>query len=97
VVVPEALVVGTVPWLVDVEKCDNEPGSLIYATNTARGLDVLGSRLRLTEHDHQPQTRDVEAHGDHVCRDRTVNPLVDLVEWSLKSAACLGHLVGRNP
>ena len=95
-VVPEALVVGAVPRLVDIEERDHEPGSLVVATDAARGLDVLGVRLRLTEHDHQPEARDVEAHGDHVRRDRAVDPLLDLVEWRLESAARLGHLVGRN-
>ena len=96
VVVPEALVVGAVARLVDVEQRHDEPGPLVVAADAARRLDVLGVRLGLAEHDHQPEPRDVETDRDHVGRDRAVHALLDLVERRLESAPRLGHLVGRH-
>ena len=95
-VVPEALVVGAVPRLVDVEQRHDEPRPLVVATDAARGLDVLGVRLRLAEHDHQPEPRDVEADRDHVGRDRAVHALLDVVEAQRQPPPRLGHLVGGH-
>ena len=52
--------------------------------------------LRLTQDDHQPEPRDVEAHRDHICSDRTVHALLDLMEPALETAPRLGHLVSRH-
>src|SRR4051812_26645312 len=38
----------------------------MFATDTARGLDVFGRSLWLTHHDHQTQAVNVDAHRDHV-------------------------------
>ncbi len=96
VVVAEALVVRAVARLVDVEERDDEPGPLVVAADAARRLDVLGVRLRLTEHDHQPEPRDVEADRDHVRRDGAVDALLDVVEANPQPPPRLGHLVGGH-
>ena len=93
-VVPEALVVGAVARLVDVEERHDEPRPLVVAADAARGLDVLGVRLGLAEDDHQPEPRDVEADRDHVRGDGAVHTLLDLVEAALQAPPRLGHLVG---
>ena len=95
-VVPEALVVRAVARLVDVEQRDDEPGSLVVAADAARRLDVLGVRLGLAEHDHQPEPLDVEADRDHVRRDGAVHALRLIMERTLESASRFGHLVGRH-
>ena len=59
-------------------------------------LDVLGVQLRLPEHQHQPQARDVETDRDHVRRKRAVDAVVSIVEAAFEPPARLGHLVGRH-
>ena len=86
VVVPEAFVVGTVARLVDVEERHDKPRPLVVSADAARGLDVLGVRLRLAEDDHQPEPRDVEADRDHVRRDGAVHALLDVVEADTRGA-----------
>ena len=86
VVVAEALVVRAVARLVDVEERHHQARALVVAADAARRLDVLGVRLRLAEHDHQPEPRDVEADRDHVRGDRAVDALL-LVERRARAAA----------
>src|SRR5437588_5621069 len=93
VVVPKALVVGSVAWLMNVKERDDEPRPRVVAPHAASGLDVLGVRFRLTEDDHQPQPGDVESDGDHVCRYGAVDPL-GLVESALQSAPRFSNPVG---
>ena len=62
----EALVVRAIARLVDVQERYHQSRSSHVTTDTARSLDVLGVRLGLTEHDHQPEPLDVEANRDHV-------------------------------
>src|SRR5688572_17537607 len=64
VVVAEALVVRSVPGLVDVQNRDDEPGFGRIAADAARRLDVLRVALGLAEDDHQPEPGDVEPDGD---------------------------------
>ena len=52
--------------------------------------------LRLPEHQHQPQARDVETDRDHVRRKRAVEAVVSIVEAAFEPPARLGHLVGRH-
>ncbi len=56
-VVPEALVVGAVPWLVNVEQRHDEPRRAIVAADSARRLNVLGRGLWLTETTINPSRR----------------------------------------
>ena len=60
VVVAERLVVRSVARLVDLEQRDDQPGTVVRASDAARGEDVLGVHLRLPERQHQSQARDVE-------------------------------------
>ena len=53
VVEAEPLVVRAIARAVDVQQGHHEPRLVALATDTARGLDVLGARLGLAEHDHQ--------------------------------------------
>ena len=57
----EALIVRSVPRLVDIEKGDHEARALVIAADAARSLDVLRGSLRLAVHDHKPQARNVQA------------------------------------
>ena len=80
----------------NIEKRDDEAGSLVVTTNPAGSLNVLCVGLWLAEHDHQSEALDVEARGKS-CSLQSRNPLLpNLVEWRLESTACLGHLVGGN-
>jgi hypothetical protein len=72
----KALEVRAVARAVNVQQRDHEPRPLVVAADAARGLDVLGSGLRLTENDHQPEARDVESDRDHVRGERHVDVLV---------------------
>ena len=55
---------GAVPGLRGVEHGDDQAG--IAPADAARGLDVLGGRLRLAHHRHEAQAVDVHADRDHV-------------------------------
>ncbi len=72
----EALVMRTIPRLVNVEDRHHQARPVGISTNTTRGLDVLGAGLGLPEHHHQSQPRDVQTHRDHVGRDPNIHMLV---------------------
>ena len=93
----EALVVRTVTWTMHVEECHDQAWLVLVSTDSACGLDVLGGRLRLTEHDHQPEARDVQADRDHVRRQRDVYTFLRAVllrEADGQTRLRRGHLVG---
>ena len=94
-VVAEPLVVGAVPGLVCVQQGDHQPRPLIVPPHPAGGLDVLGMGLRLALNHHQPQPRNVQAHGDHVGGDGAIDPLL-LVEGAFQPLPRFGHLVGGD-
>ena len=71
----KSLVVRPVAGLVDVEQRHHQARPLGVAADAAGRLDVLGAGLRLTEHDHQPQPRDVQTHGNHVGGDGHIDPV----------------------
>ena len=71
--VPEGLVVRAVPGSRRVEHGDHQPG--VSAADPARGLDVLGGRLRLAHHGHEAEPVDVDADGDHVGREDDIEGL----------------------
>jgi len=72
----EPLEVRTIARTMDVEQGDHEAGLFGVASDTAGRLDVFSRRLRLTEHHHQPETRDVQADRNHVGRQRDVDVLI---------------------
>ena len=96
VVVAEALVVRTVPRLVDVEQRDDETGLFGIATHAAGGLNVLRVGLGLPVDHHQAEPGNVKAHGDHVGRQRAVD-MTGFVEATAKTLERGRHLVGRPP
>src|SRR5438552_3533285 len=66
VILAKPLIVRAIARLMYVEQRDDEPRSRIVTTDAACRLDVLCMRFWLAQHDHQPEARDIEAHGDHV-------------------------------
>src|SRR5688500_2038456 len=68
------------------------------SSDTAGRLDVLGRRLRLSHDDHQPETVDVDADGDHVgCKDHVDRIRQGLlheseVPWDVARLDAAGHL-----
>lgn len=94
-VVAEALVVRAVAGLVDVEHRHHETRRLV-AAYAAGGLDVLRGGLRLAEHAHQSEPRDVQPHGDHVGGDRGVHPLLGAGR-EVQPSPRVGDLRGRHP
>ena len=95
VIVTETLVVGAVTRLMDVQQGDDKARPAFVASDPAGRLDVLGVRLGLAEHDHQPEPGDIQTDRDHVGRDRAVHAL-PLVEGALQAAARLRDLVRRD-
>ena len=71
----ETLVVGAVPRFVEVKERHDEPRPPVVTTHAARRLNVLGVRFRLTEDDHKPKPRNIEAHRDYVRRNGAIDPL----------------------
>ena len=47
---------------VNVEERHDKTWTVGVTADAARRLDILRSRLWLPQHDHQPETRDIEAH-----------------------------------
>ena len=76
----EPFVMRSVTRPVHVEERHDQTGPILVTTDAARGLDVFGRGLRLTENHHQPKPRDVEADGDHVRGESDVDPVVVRVE-----------------
>ena len=71
----EALVVGPVARLVEVQDGDDEAAAVVIAADAAGRLDVFGGGLGLALDQHEPEPRDVEADGDHVGGERHVDRL----------------------
>jgi hypothetical protein len=53
-------------------------------------------RFRLSDHHHQSEPRDVQTNGDHVGRNGTVDPLLDLMERRFQAATRFRDFVGGN-
>ena len=79
----------------DVEQCNDKPRSIVVAPDTACSLNVFGMRLRLPEHDHQPEPRNIQAHRDHVGRDGAIHSLL-IIELAFQSSSGLRDLVGGD-
>ena len=96
VIVAEPVVVRSVPRLVHVQQRDDQSRTVVRPSDAARRLDVLGVHLRLAEHQHQSQARDVETDRDHVRRQRAVDAVVSIVEQAFEPPPRRRHLVGRH-
>lgn len=67
-----------VPSAVRSEQGDDDP-SRVSTADAACRLNVLGCRLGLTYHQHERQTRNVDAYREHVRGQDNVNGLGRIV------------------
>ncbi len=73
----ELLPVGEVAGPSPIRQGEHDTGCLVMVTaDTGGRLDVLGGGLRLADHDHHPESRHVDADGDHVGGEHQIDALV---------------------
>ena len=71
----EALVVGAVTRLMDVENRDHQTGPVWSRPTRLVAWMYSALVFRLPEDHHQSQPRNVEAHRDHIGSDRHMHSL----------------------